>query len=290
MMATARLKCRANPRPGAAGCARSTPRRRRCTVRRFMRSVRRIRMLCCAALNQATHIIRREARCRRARSSSSGCCPTSCMPTGRIRRRGARLDGAVRRVRAATYAWATTGGIRGKPLNLVTAMMPSRGRKTGVLDDPLTEPRGKGGRAPDVFRPGGWVSMRHHAHTDEVDFLIIGTGAGGGTLACRLAEAGFSVVGLDAGPWFRPLEDFASDEAEQTKLYWTDDRFSAGGNPWLLGSNNSGNAVGGSTVHFAMVSLRFRPEWFKSRSLLGYGVDWPVDWREMWSYYSEVEE
>ena len=172
----------------------------------------------------------------------------------------------------------------------MTATRPALGGITAMLDDPLTEPRGKGGRAPDVFRPGGWVPMRHYALTDEVDFLIVGTGAGGGTLACRLAEAGFSVVGLDAGPWFRPLEDFASDEAEQTKLYWTDDRISTGGNPVQLGSNNSGKAVGGSTVHFAMVSLRFRPEWFKSRSLLGYGADWPVDWREMWSYYEEVEQ
>jgi choline dehydrogenase-like flavoprotein len=39
-----------------------------------------------------------------------------------------------------------------------------------------------------------------------------------------------------------------------------------------------------------MVSLRFRPEWFKSRSLLGYGADWPLDWREMWHYYGEVED
>jgi choline dehydrogenase-like flavoprotein len=149
-----------------------------------------------------------------------------------------------------------------------------------VSDDPLNQPRGMGGRAPDVFRRGGWVPMRHYATTEPVDFLIVGTGAGGGTLACRLAEAGFSVIGLDAGPWFRPLEDFASDETEQTKLYWTDERISGGENPLQLGANNSGKAVGGSTVHFAMVSLRFRPEWFKSRTLLGYGADWPVDWRE----------
>ena len=57
-----------------------------------------------------------------------------------------------------------------------------------------------------------------------------------------------------------------------------------------MGSNNSGKAVGGSTVHFAMVSLRFRPEWFRSRSALGYGADWPLDWREMWRYYAEVEQ
>ncbi|HEX2940224.1 MAG TPA: hypothetical protein VHO91_04195, partial [Rhodopila sp.] len=85
--------------------------------------------------------------------------------------------------------------------------------------DPLETPRGKNGRAPDVFRPGAWVPMKEYREDEPVDFVIVGTGAGGGTLAARLAEAGFSVIGMDAGPWFRPLEDFASDEAEQTKLY-----------------------------------------------------------------------
>jgi choline dehydrogenase-like flavoprotein len=154
----------------------------------------------------------------------------------------------------------------------------------------MTTPRAKNGRAPDVFREGGWVPMREYREDDEVDFAIVGTGAGGGTLSCKLAEAGFSVVSFDAGPYWRPLEDFASDEMEQNKLYWTDERICDGENPLQLGSNNSGKSVGGSTVHFAMVSLRFRPEWFKSRSLLGYGADWPLDWREMWRYYGEVEQ
>lgn len=157
-------------------------------------------------------------------------------------------------------------------------------------DASLTRPRAIDGRAPDVFRPGAYVPMRTYREQDVVDFAIVGTGAGGGTLACRLAEMGFSVVAFDAGPYFRPLEDFASDESEQTKLYWTDDRIVEGANPPQMGSNNSGKAVGGSTVHFAMVSLRFRPEWFKSRTLLGYGADWPIDWREMWHYYAKVED
>ncbi len=50
------------------------------------------------------------------------------------------------------------------------------------------------------------------------------------------------------------------------------------------------SGVGGSTVHFTMVSLRMRPERFRSRSALGYGVDWPVSWEEMWRYYSQVEQ
>jgi choline dehydrogenase-like flavoprotein len=151
-------------------------------------------------------------------------------------------------------------------------------------------PRACKGRAPDVFRQGGFVPMREYREDERVDFVIVGTGAGGGTLACRLAEHGFSVIALDAGPYFRPLEDFASDESEQSKLYWTDERIVDGENPIQMGSNNSGKAVGGSTVHFAMVSLRFRPECFKSRSLLGYGVDWPLGWREMWTYYAQVEQ
>ncbi|MBB5420775.1 choline dehydrogenase-like flavoprotein [Paraburkholderia atlantica] len=159
-----------------------------------------------------------------------------------------------------------------------------------MSDDAQQRPRGKDGRAPDVFRRDGWVPMRMYPDGEEVDFAIVGTGAGGGTLACRLAEKGFKVVAFDAGAWWRPLEEFASDEAHQEKLFWTDERICDGDNPLKLGHNNSGKAVGGSTVHFAMVSLRFRPEWFKSRSVLGYGADWPLDWREMWRYYGDVED
>ncbi|MEE3504210.1 GMC family oxidoreductase [Acidiphilium acidophilum] len=155
---------------------------------------------------------------------------------------------------------------------------------------PGASPRATGGYAPDVFDPqGGVVPMRSYRQEEEVDFVIVGTGAGGGTLAARLAEQGFSVVAFDAGPYFRPLEDFASDETAQNQLYWTDKRICDGDNPLKMGGNNSGKAVGGSTVHYAMVSLRFRPEWFKSRSRLGYGADWPISWREMWHYYTLTE-
>jgi len=158
-----------------------------------------------------------------------------------------------------------------------------------MSNNPLLTPRAINGRAPDVFRKGEWVPMREYAQNEPVDFVVIGTGAGGGPLIARLAEMGYSVIGFDAGAYFRPLEDFASDETSQSQLYWTDERLIDGANPIKMGSNNSGKAVGGSTVHFAMVSLRFRPEWFQSRTKLGYAVDWPLDWREMWSYYDKAE-
>jgi choline dehydrogenase-like flavoprotein len=159
-----------------------------------------------------------------------------------------------------------------------------------MADDPRETPRARNGRAPDVLHVGKWVPMKQYREDETVDFAIVGTGAGGGTLACRLAEHGFSVVAFDVGPYFRPLEDFASDEHEQMKLYWTDERIVDGEDALQLGRNNSGQSVGGSTVHFAMVSLRFRPEWFKARTKLGYGHDWPVRWEEMWRYYAEVEQ
>ena len=76
----------------------------------------------------------------------------------------------------------------------------------------VAEPRAVNGQAPDVFREGKSVPMRCYDDHEEVDFAIVGTGAGGATLAAKLAEAGFSVVALDAGPFWRPLEDFVSDE------------------------------------------------------------------------------
>jgi len=158
-----------------------------------------------------------------------------------------------------------------------------------VSADPFAAPRAARGRAPDIFKPGAWVPMRQFDDSESVDFVVVGTGAGGAPLIARLAESGFSVVGFDAGPYFRPLEDFASDEMEQDKLYWNDPRVVDGANPITMGGKNSGKAVGGSTVHFAMVSLRFRPEWFKSRGTLGYGADWPLDWRDMWGYYAKAE-
>ena len=153
----------------------------------------------------------------------------------------------------------------------------------------IAHPRAVAGRAPDVFVRDGWLPMRSHRDSDAVDFAIVGAGAGGATLAAQLAAKGFSVVCFDAGPYWRPLEDFASDESEQQKIYWTDPRLSGGDDPISLGGNNSGRGVGGSTVHFSMISLRWRPEWFKSRSLLGYGFDWPLTYDEIAPYYARAE-
>ena len=39
-----------------------------------------------------------------------------------------------------------------------------------------------------------------------------------------------------------------------------------------------------------MIALRWRPEWFKCKSTLGYGRDWPIYFDELEPYYEEAEE
>ena len=79
-------------------------------------------------------------------------------------------------------------------------------------------------------------------------------------------------------------------KSEQTKLYWTDDRIVDGENPLQMGSNNSGKAVGGSHRAFRDGFASLPPRMVQVAQLLGYGADWPLDWREMWDYYTEVEQ
>lgn len=132
--------------------------------------------------------------------------------------------------------------------------------------------------------------MRRYDPSDEVDVVVVGCGAGGGTLTQRLARAGMKVVALDAGPWWDPEEDWVSDEAGSHKLYWTEPRVISGRDPVALGSNNSGRGVGGSMVHFAGYVPRFHPSDFETWSRDGVGVDWPISYADLKPYYEHIEE
>src|SRR5689334_2891431 len=102
---------------------------------------------------------------------------TSAGCTTRTRRFGARSASAARLIHAAMCAWSRIGATRGKPLkrNPVTRML--RRRRTAVSADSPHDaqhvPRGKNGRAPDVFRPGAWIPMREYPQDEAVDFAIV---------------------------------------------------------------------------------------------------------------------
>ena len=126
--------------------------------------------------------------------------------------------------------------------------------------------------------------------TDEVDCVVIGTGAGGAPLLARLAMAGLKVVALEAGPWHNPATDFATDEKAQEFLFWNDERLSAGNDPVAFGKNNSGTGVGGSTLHYTAYTPRAQDDDLHLHRDFGVGVDWPFGYDELEPYYDELEQ
>ena len=128
--------------------------------------------------------------------------------------------------------------------------------------------------------------------------VIVGSGAGGGTVANELSQKGVKCVVLEAGNTLS-LDDIENDEwAMFSKISWLDKRFSAGG--WHGAINHPTlpawivKGLGGSTVHWAGVSIRLQEHEFKMRSLNGditgaNVIDWPITLSELEPYYDRAE-
>ncbi|HEU0243583.1 MAG TPA: hypothetical protein VFQ75_06720, partial [Candidatus Limnocylindrales bacterium] len=81
--------------------------------------------------------------------------------------------------------------------------------------------------------------MRVHDRDQEVDAVVIGTGAGAAPIIATLAKAGLSVVALEAGSNTSP-GDHTPDELEGSDINWMQERLSGGDDPTAFGPNNSG--------------------------------------------------
>jgi choline dehydrogenase-like flavoprotein len=132
--------------------------------------------------------------------------------------------------------------------------------------------------------------LAHRKYKDHADICIVGAGAAGGVLAYELSKAGLKVVVIEAGPFWNPQTDFASDELSMTRLGWQDTRIVSGRDPLQLGHNNSGRGVGGGTTHFTGVFLRFHESDFRTKTLDGVGEDWPISYHDLASYYDNIEK
>lgn len=133
---------------------------------------------------------------------------------------------------------------------------------------------------------------------DSSVVVIVGSGAGGGTLGNELAQKGVKVVILEAGPRIEN-QDFINEEWKTfSQLAWTDARTTSG--TWRVAKDFSGlpawivKAVGGSTVHWAGASLRFDEHEFRVKTAYGNIpganlLDWPVTLAEMEPWYAKAE-
>ena len=135
----------------------------------------------------------------------------------------------------------------------------------------------------------------------EYEFVIVGSGVAGSTVAKRLLEKNraASILILEAGPeveaknrryWWdyvvqangreRKAYDFTTDQPGEGK--------SVGENSFLVAGSRV-MMYGGSTVHWGGWSLRFKPEDFKLRTNSGDGGDWPISYDDLEKFYCEAE-
>jgi choline dehydrogenase-like flavoprotein len=127
---------------------------------------------------------------------------------------------------------------------------------------------------------------RRYALDDDSVVVVIGSGAGGGTVSNELAQKGVDVVCLEAGQRLM-LADVVNDAAAMDrKMGWHDPRL--GAPVWLC------KTVGGTTMRWSGVTPRFRDFEFRPRSTYGaLGgtslIDWPLTLEELEPYYDRAE-
>ena len=151
------------------------------------------------------------------------------------------------------------------------------------------------------------------ASTTVHDVVVVGSGAGGGTVTNVLANMGVSVLLLEAGPMLS-----MSDLKEHMWPYNVPHRgagvkgqaYTGGptgftysatfggaqleGEPYTVapGSDFSwfrSRILGGRTNHYGRVTLRMSDYDFKPRSTDGLGWDWPISYDDLAPYYDKAE-
>lgn len=124
---------------------------------------------------------------------------------------------------------------------------------------------------------------------EHFDLIIIGTGAGGGTMARALAETGARILVLERGTSV-PTEDenwnpaaVWKDLRYRARERWIDDR----GEEFLPYTHYG---VGGNTKFWGSVLYRLRPDDFKAvEHADGVSPEWPVDYATLEPYYEQAE-
>ncbi len=148
------------------------------------------------------------------------------------------------------------------------------------------------------------------------DVVVIGSGAGGGTMVKVLTDLGVNVALIEAGPMLHPAKDFK----EHMWPYHMEDRGAGKGGATYFGNGPAfgpylapngywdiegepytsapGNTfkwfrsriLGGRTNHYGRISLRFADYDFFPHTRDGLGTDWPIRYEDISPYYDKAEE
>jgi choline dehydrogenase-like flavoprotein len=127
------------------------------------------------------------------------------------------------------------------------------------------------------------------ATNNHYDVAIIGTGAGGGTLAYALAPSGKRILILERGDWlprekenWDPRAVFVKERYHTTEIW-----YDKNGKPFRPGTNYF---VGGNTKVYGAVLLRFRERDFEAvHHHDGISPEWPLKYGDFAPYYTKAE-
>ena len=124
---------------------------------------------------------------------------------------------------------------------------------------------------------------------DIYDVIIIGTGAGGGTLAADLAPFGKRVLLLERGGWLpRERQNWNVDDVFVANKYVSKDTwYDKGGKPFQPGVHYY---VGGATKMYGAALYRLRERDFgELRHQDGLSPAWPISYADFEPYYTRAE-
>ncbi len=157
--------------------------------------------------------------------------------------------------------------------------------------------------------------MSQFKTSEEAEVIVIGSGAGGGTVAHVLTSKGIAVTLLEAGPMLDPEKEFL----EHVWPYEIDHRgaepdgafyFGRGkpfgyfattrggwqleGEPYTVAEGSEfqwfrSRILGGRTNHYGRMSFRFADYDFRPYDRDGLGTNWPISYQDIAPYYDKAE-
>ena len=132
--------------------------------------------------------------------------------------------------------------------------------------------------------------MTGSSQTERFDIVIIGSGAGGGTIAHALAGSGARILIVERGEFVPQEEENWSPDAVWRQLrYRSRER-------WVDGRGKEFTPythynVGGNTKFWGSVLYRLRREDFQEvRHVDGVSPAWPIDYETLEPYYEQAEQ